>query len=551
MQFDEFLARHPALLPEVRLSDNKSRRFPIALPTLAPGSGFEAAYLVLPQAFPNARARIQLSKDAVLRIPHIEHEGKLCFSGDAGPSSGASPMERIGEMLWRFADEFYNPWRAGMLDGHFEREPRNYWAIHVDNHASERDAITAVYTFDARRETSRIYKANLVQPSRWLLAGTDSALSDRIISSLGLRATQIIRTLVAEIPVDCEFTPATWPNTQPQLETLLALRLAPADWERFSSHSKQHPIHRVVLLSAPSCGYAFLLRGGPATVVVNGNTKRAFPTNRMVPLTVSRIDPSWAYGRDQHPQVAMRQQRHVLVCGAGALGSQIIDQLARAGVGRISIVDAEVIVAANVGRHLLGVESIALAKASGVAREVQRKNPACQLHGYVTTAEAWLQRNTLKDVDFVVDLTGEPDVRFAIEGARQAHPRPLLIGWMEPYVAAAHACQLALGCSWLISSVDTLEQLQAVSWPPDVMQQEPGCGSQFQSYTQAAAAHAVALIAESTLELIDGKVESSRIRSWVRGQRYLDAHYSGLSIRPWAHNATAFDGISLERNWHG
>jgi len=57
--------------------------------------------------------------------------------------------------------------------------------------------------------------------------------------------------------------------------------------------------------------------------------------------------------------------------------------------------------------------------------------------------------HTLEEVDIVLDLTGEPDVRWCIEQARLAMPRPLLIGWMEPYVAAAHACMLPAGARWM------------------------------------------------------------------------------------------------------
>lgn len=119
ISFDEFLMRHAALLREICLAGARERRFPIRLPSLVPGKGFQAD-LVLPAGFPAANARVHVSADAVLRIPHVDDDGKLSFLGDAGPSSGAPPKERIDDMLFQFADKFYNPWRAGLLDTHFE-----------------------------------------------------------------------------------------------------------------------------------------------------------------------------------------------------------------------------------------------------------------------------------------------------------------------------------------------------------------------------------------------------------------------------------------------
>jgi hypothetical protein len=126
------------------------------------------------------------------------------------------------------------------------------------------------------------------------------------------------------------------------------------------------------------------------------------------------------------------------------------------------------------------------------------------------TAEQWLQENVLSDVDLVLDLTGEPDVRWHVEQARRRHPCPLLIGWMEPYVAAAHVCSLPIGAPWMQGATDPMGGLEAVTWPEEVIHQEPGCSSRFQSYTASAAAYAVALVVENVLKLIDGTTQVPR-----------------------------------------
>ena len=213
------------------------------------------------------------------------------------------------------------------------------------------------------------------------------------------------------------------------------------------------------------------------------------------------------------------------------------------------MVDLDSMEAPNIGRHLLGMESLGYAKAEHVARRVGLANPACVLLYLQSTAQAWLQRYALGDIDMIVDLTGEPAVRFAIESARVLTPTPLVIGWMEPFVAAAHACQLTSGVLWLAGKNDRMTALQAVTWPPDVMRREPACNSEFQAYTSAAAAHAVALVAESALELLDGQVSAPRIRSWVRGYGYLHVQHAGLALREWAAKAGEFDGVIIERKW--
>jgi molybdopterin/thiamine biosynthesis adenylyltransferase len=542
---DAFLAAHACIGPEIRSPNRRERVFPLLLNPMPAFRSFRAAWLVLPANFPSKCATIRLSPDAVLRIPHVEYDGKVCFDGDPGPLSGLSPADRLVHALWQFNETFLKPWLSGALDGHFEEETRSYWEIFVRRHKSKVDPIKRVYTVDGRPPSPRVTEAWLVLPDRTLVVGDDEGLADRLITSFGPRAHQRLRVLVADIPIDFPWAPTTWPASKEQIELLLNNWVDPAPLRRFATHLRHH---RVVLFRAPQCTYAYLLPGGPPTVVEHGKTKRAYRTRGLLPLRVERFDPSWTYGRDQVPAVNVRQDQHLLVLGAGALASPVIDQLARAGVGRISVVDPQSLAGPNVGRHLLGAESVEESKVVGIARRVEASNPACQVQPFVEHAETWLAKQSLKAVDVVLDLTGEADVRYAVEQARQQHSTPLLVAWMEPFVAAAHACSLPAGQTWLRDGLDPLLDLQAVRWPEDVNRREPGCNSTFQSYTPAQAGYAVSLVAETALELLDGQVGRACIRSWVRGQKFLNKHHTGLALEPWALLATHFDGILLERD---
>jgi hypothetical protein len=165
------------------------------------------------------------------------------------------------------------------------------------------------------------------------------------------------------------------------------------------------------------------------------------------------------------------------------------------------------------------------------------------------TAECWLKERSLSEVDAVLDLTGEPDVRWHVDQARRKHSCPLLIGWMEPFVAATHVCLLPSKMFWIKNKTDMLTDLEAGTWPDEVVRREPGCSSRFQSYTAAAAAHAVALIVENALDMIDSAEDSvtARMASWVRGQHFLDKHWPGLSHRDWACPAAKHDGLIIVR----
>lgn len=540
--------------PEIAGGQYGARRFPLVLPCLHKDRSFNAAWLVLPPEFPvTANARIQFSPDAILRIPHVEFDGRLCIEGDPGPLSGAEAADRIEELLQAFDEKFLRPWCTGLLDGDFAKEALNYWSIQCKRHRSPNDAVKFLYTLDERQSHPRIYDAQHLSIRRVVIAGVNAALTQRTVTALRQEKEQVTRVLVADIPISHALTPHTWPQTQRQLERLLQSRFGRQHALQFLSATgrRGRKMHRIVLLRAPTCSFGFLLTGGPPTVVRRGITVRAYPTQRMVPLPVERMDPAWICGRDQHPEITLRQRKRVLILGAGALGSPLAEQLTKAGVGELTLVDPEQLATANIGRHVLGANAIDYSKAGALGRQLARGWPSTEIKVFPYTAQTWLTKNHLDDIDLVLDLTGEPAVRSSCEAARRTASCPLLVGWMEPYAAAAHACLLPLGSSWLQSTIDPMRSLEAIDWPDAVIQQEPACSSTFQSYTPSAAAYAVALIAEGALALLDDKINVPVIRSWVRGRKFLDDHYVNLAYRPWAEKAAPFDGVSLQRAWHG
>lgn len=73
-------------------------------------------------------------------------------------------------------------------------------------------------------------------------------------------------------------------------------------------------------------------------------------------------------------------ESHVLVVGVGGVGSYAVEAVARAGVGRITLVDADTVAPSNVNRQLPALRStIGEAKAEVMRRRVLDINPACRV----------------------------------------------------------------------------------------------------------------------------------------------------------------------------
>lgn len=528
----------------------------LKLPELPAGRSISFAELILPEGFPEkAVARIRLPEDAVLRVPHVEYNGLLCIDGDPGPGRGLDAVQRVHTLVYRFFTEFLDPWCNGDLDGDFAKEPQNYWTVNVARLRTNDDTARVVWTVDDVPQRAQVREGLLLLPTRLIVAGDgDNQFVQRIVASLGRRAKQRVRVIIADIPISYSFVPETWPRNVDALLRVLRARLRPPEYRRFVEQSlrrRRSREHRVALFRNREGGFAFVLPGGPPTVHQVVSRHRARRSRSSVqPLSVDRIDPGWTVGRDQISQVSARQRKHVVVFGAGALGSPVVEQLAKAGIGHITLVDSDTMETANIGRHLLGIEHVDAAKAEAVADDVKRSYPSCIVTPYIGTAERWLQCHTLNGVDAALDLTGEPGVRWHLNEARQKHPCPLIVGWMEPFVAAAHVCMLTPETLWFsdeASTEDRLSSLEAIDWPDGVIRQVPGCSSRFQAYTSANAAYAVALVSENAIQVVDGEVENSKVLSWVRGRQFLDKHSPMLKYRDWASDAAQHVGVTKER----
>lgn len=75
------------------------------------------------------------------------------------------------------------------------------------------------------------------------------------------------------------------------------------------------------------------------------------------------------------------QSKHVLVVGLGGVGAYAAEQICRAGVGEMTIVDADVIEETNINRQLIALyNTVGQAKTDLLAERLLQINPNLKLH---------------------------------------------------------------------------------------------------------------------------------------------------------------------------
>jgi adenylyltransferase/sulfurtransferase len=122
---------------------------------------------------------------------------------------------------------------------------------------------------------------------------------------------------------------------------------------------------------------------------------------------------------------------HAAIVGCGALGSFQAAALARAGVGRMTIVDRDYIEPGNLHRQWLFEESDAaesLPKAAAAQRRLAAINSSVQVQGVVADLTASNVQDLLHEADLILDGTDNFDTRYLINDYAVSRGIPWIYG---------------------------------------------------------------------------------------------------------------------------
>ena len=119
----------------------------------------------------------------------------------------------------------------------------------------------------------------------------------------------------------------------------------------------------------------------------------------------------------------------VLVVGAGGLGAPLIQYLAAAGVGKIGIVDDDIVSLSNLQRQtIFATEDIGAHKAVAAARFVRNLNPNVVVEEHVTRLDPHNARALIAFYDVVAEGSDNFATRYAVSDACFHERRPVVMG---------------------------------------------------------------------------------------------------------------------------
>lgn len=134
--------------------------------------------------------------------------------------------------------------------------------------------------------------------------------------------------------------------------------------------------------------------------------------------------PEWR----KQQQIRLKESK-ILVVGAGGLGCGALPFLAAAGVGTITILDADVIELSNLARQVLyKTADVGAPKAFKAAEALQALNPTITIQGVAENLTAENARANIAQHDVIIDCTDNFQTRYLINDTCVALEKPFVYG---------------------------------------------------------------------------------------------------------------------------
>lgn len=283
--------------------------------------------------------------------------------------------------------------------------------------------------------------------------------------------------------------------------TTFAVR-SPAGWLGFGFDID--PTHRRLAARRTKIYQQYLHKAGGATPLFR--------------LCICDVSPGFVHSRNlTHPDL---RNKRITVVGCGAIGSYVAQSLVRlgagAGAGRLLLIDPQILLPENLGRHALGYSALFENKARAMARELQASFPLARIE---IATESAIEYSSLFDAHLVIDATGDEAVATALNARHleEAPTTPLLHAWILGNGEAAQALWVGgdkHACYRCLRIVDHDGQLQD-RFPvlkDETERRQVGCHA-FTPYAISAPLQAAGLVAEMVVDWLKSKSPSPRFRT--------------------------------------
>jgi len=488
-----------------------------------------------PKLFPRHQLTLKVEPSPWLEWPHAMRDG-LCLHGFRERPVTGSPEDIVNDNFKRLAKILALSVAGSdpsVRAREFAGEILSYWSLQLVTSIrrvtllDRPNVSTPLYALDDPRSgsNSRLASLWLAQDLQTLKAQYRRS-SGRNVLMRALAQPAFFLKLTSlpplQVPQPQEFL--GWIQEHAESEDSSAL----ADW--FEKTGRNSVRWIAVELPGEQSGtiYCFHLRSsalargrGPRFNLRSGRRGRTWlpsaSPSHLQHAGLDILDRSTVLSRDRSGDANLLYLKRIVVVGQGSLGSTVALQLARAGVGHITIIDNDVFKSENIGRHVLGVEDLGQSKAVAMKEMILRSIPHVDVRAIDNFVEVAIvgDESVFSKADLVIVTTADWASEVALWRLKSAGATWTLIqAWSEPHSFVGHA---------LISSSDDSDGRELFdpqgnffgwqsSWPDAGIIALPACGDAFIPGSGGAITAIAGMVAEAAVRSLD---TTDLDRSWL------------------------------------
>lgn len=242
--------------------------------------------------------------------------------------------------------------------------------------------------------------------------------------------------------------------------------------------------------------------------------------SKIVPMKVIRLDDSYIAQRNVPSQSTLARKRIALV-GCGTIGGYLADMLVKAGCGasggKLTLVDNDMLMPQNIGRHRLGFPGLFKNKAIALVDELVRGAPCADVNALPVDA----REANLAGYDLVIDATGEEALGNWLS-AIYSSSTPMISVWIEGAGIAVRALfrdKKAGACYRCLTDFGRQGRYRAVIGDMPLIHAGQGCEAQYVPFPASVSVQAAGLGTEMVLAWANNNYSPS-LRTKVLDNKY-------------------------------
>lgn len=517
--------------------------------------------IILPGNFPLQELEFWVDQNPYGEWPHAEHNGKLCIWPPGTTPVWMDPVDIVNEMVCQLRGLFSLvalESNAELRGLEFSKEWLSYWRILESPDLGRFGTlllVSPVTEGTAILHAQELYSTTLSidgtkrQTHQLIAAATLHSELTRWVDHIDLKKGERIENAVLAVQLH---TPPKVPGAPGSMEKLKEFV---ADWA-FDPKEAQEKINAFLSVETADTRWLVFYHGFnafaclqllPQIAPLNENgfrkSKRHInPLNRhrlrgfdFKVCNVQRVDSNWVHGRDLNLPAKTFRDQHVVLVGVGSVGSMLAESLVLSGVGKLTLIDPEILEAANIGRHVLGAESIGQFKATALRGRLLKDFPHATIVSINKTVQA--KENSidfaLAEANLVISTTAEAGSEwFLMNAQKNSVVKSIMLAWAEPHALAGHSAHSGEHNCGLWSLFHNGECVRnATSWTETTVINLPGCGASHMPGAGNRIRLIAALIAEHAMDVLLGERGICEHRTWVAAADLIKA-LGGERLRP-------------------